>query len=127
MRSGPTACGPAPWPSTRPASARPTRTARNTHRCSASPVLQDFREAQIELETALALDRNNLGAINQLGWASANLGEPEACIAYGEKRLRLSPRDPGGWSSYAQLGNCHLYLNHADLSADYLIKARAAA
>jgi TolB-like protein/class 3 adenylate cyclase/Tfp pilus assembly protein PilF len=86
-----------------------------------------LREAQIEFETALALDRNNLGAVNQLGWASANLGEPEACIAYGEKRLRLSPRDPGLWSSYAQLGNCHLYLNHVDLATDYLIKARAEA
>src|SRR4029077_9910890 len=28
-----------------------------------------LREAQIEFETALALDRNNLGAVNLLGWA----------------------------------------------------------
>ena len=54
-----------------------------------------LREAQIELETALALDRNNLGAVNQLGWTSLHLGEPEACIAYGEKGLRLSPRGRG--------------------------------
>jgi adenylate cyclase len=81
-----------------------------------------LREAQIELETALALDRNNLGAARQLGWASANLGEPEACIAQGEKGLRLSPRDPFLWNSHAQLGNCHLFLNHVDLAADYLIR-----
>jgi adenylate cyclase len=86
-----------------------------------------LREAQIELETALALDRNNLGAVNQLGWTSLHLGEPEACIAYGEEGLRLSPRGPGVWSSYAQLGICHLFLNHVDLATDYLIKARAAA
>ncbi len=86
-----------------------------------------MREGQIEHETALALDRNNLGAVRGLGWALANLGEPEACIAQGEKGLRLSPRDPWVWSSYAQLGNCHLFLNHADLAADYLTKARAAA
>jgi TolB-like protein len=86
-----------------------------------------LREAQIELETALAIDRNNLPAVGQLGWASANLGEPEACIVQGEKGLRLSPRDPWVWSSYAQLGDCHLFLNHAELAADCLTKARGAA
>jgi adenylate cyclase len=86
-----------------------------------------LREMQIEYETALALDRNNLNAVRQLGWAFANLGEPEACIRQAEKALRLSPHDPSLWNSYAQLGLCHLYLNHADLAADYLLKARAAA
>ena len=84
-----------------------------------------LREAQIELETALALDRNNISAVRQLGWASANLGEPEACIAQGEKGLRLNPRDPMIWATYAQLGICHLFLKHVDLATDYLIKARA--
>ena len=31
------------------------------------------------------------------------------------------------WNSYAQLGNCQLLSNHADLATDPLIKARAAA
>jgi hypothetical protein len=57
----------------------------------------------------------------------ANLGEPEACIAQGKKGLRLSPRDPTIWVTYAQLGVCHLFLNHVDLATDHLIKARAAA
>ncbi len=84
-----------------------------------------LREAQIELETALALDRNSLTAVRQLGWALVNLGEPEACTAQGEKGLRLSPRDPTMWVTYAQLGVCRLILNHVDLATDYLIKARA--
>jgi TolB-like protein/class 3 adenylate cyclase/Flp pilus assembly protein TadD len=84
-----------------------------------------LREGQIEFEKALALNRNNLSAVRQLGWAALNLGEPEACIVQGEKTLRLSPRDPSMWVAYAQLGVCHLVLNHADLAADYLIKARA--
>jgi adenylate cyclase len=86
-----------------------------------------LREMQIEYETALASDRNNLNAVRQLGWAFANLGDPEACIAQAEKALRLSPHDPSLWNSYAQLGNCHLFLNHTDLATDYLLKARAAA
>ena len=83
-----------------------------------------LREAQIEFEKALSLDRNNLAALRNLGWSSLNLGEPEACIGQGEKGLRLSPHDPAVWSFLAQLGVCHLVLNHADLAADYLIKAR---
>jgi adenylate cyclase len=86
-----------------------------------------LREAQIEFETALALDRSNINAVRQLGWAAYNLGEPEACIPHGEKGLRLSPRGPGAWNWLALLGNCHLSANHVDLATDYLIKARAAA
>jgi tetratricopeptide (TPR) repeat protein len=86
-----------------------------------------LREMQIELEAALALDRNLLPAVRSLGWLYLHLGEPEVCIAQAEKTLRLSPRDPWVWNSYAQLGICHLLLNHADLATDYLMKARAAA
>jgi TolB-like protein/class 3 adenylate cyclase len=86
-----------------------------------------LREAQTEFETALALDRNNLGAIRQLGWTSLHLAEPDGCIVEAEKGLRLSPRDPGFWAFPAQLGTCHLFLNRPDLATDYLLKARAIA
>ena len=56
-----------------------------------------------------------------------HLGEPEACIPQGEKGLRLSPNDGFKWSFLAQLGICHLFLNHVDSATDYLTKARAAA
>jgi adenylate cyclase len=119
---------PPPWRRSNyrePPAHRPAREKQNRRRRQRQK--NRLREAQIELETALALDRNNLGAVNQLGWTSLHLGEPEACIAYGEEGLRLSPRGPGVWSSYAQLGICDLFLNHVDLATDYLIKARAAA
>jgi adenylate cyclase len=86
-----------------------------------------LREMQAEFETALALDRNNTNALRGLGWALLHLGEPEACIAQGEKGLRLTGPDPSAWAFPAQLGLCHLFLNHVDLATDYLIKARAAA
>jgi TolB-like protein/class 3 adenylate cyclase len=86
-----------------------------------------LREAQIELETALALDRNNLGAVRQLTALYAILGEPEAGISEAEKALRLSPLDSNVWNSQALTGICQAYLNHVDLAIDYLAKARAAA
>ena len=86
-----------------------------------------MREAQAEFETALALDRNNADAVRNLGWASLHLGEPEACLVQAEKGLRVSPRDPAMWAFPAQLGVCHLFLNHADLATDYLMNARTIA
>jgi class 3 adenylate cyclase/TolB-like protein len=86
-----------------------------------------LREAQAEFETAIALDRNNVAAVRNLGWALLHLGEPEACIAQGEQGMRLSPRDPGFWAFPAQLGVCHLFLSHVGLATDYLMKARAIA
>jgi TolB-like protein/class 3 adenylate cyclase/Tfp pilus assembly protein PilF len=86
-----------------------------------------LHEARTEFETALALDRNNLGAVRQLGWTSLHLGEPDGCIVQAEKGLRLSPRDPGMWAFPAQLGLCHLFLDHIDLATDYLTTARAIA
>jgi TolB-like protein/class 3 adenylate cyclase/Flp pilus assembly protein TadD len=82
-------------------------------------------ESRIEHETALALDPNNLRAVQQLGWTLQHLGEPDAAIAQGEKALRLSPRDPGIWSLYGLLGWAHLLSNRVDEAIDYLIKSRA--
>ena len=79
----------------------------------------------MEHETALALDPNNLRAVQQLGWTFLHLGEPDAAIAQGEKALRLSPRDPGTWAIYRQIGWCHMVSNRVDEAIDFLIKSRA--
>jgi len=42
-------------------------------------------ESRMEHETALALDPNNLHAVQQLGWTFLHLGEPDDAIAQGEK------------------------------------------
>jgi len=82
-------------------------------------------ESRMEHETALALDPNNLLAVQQLGWTLLHLGEPDAAIAQGEKALRLSPRDPAIWAIYGLLGWCHLVSNRVDEAIDFLIKSRA--
>jgi adenylate cyclase len=82
-------------------------------------------ESRMEHETALALDPNNLRAIQQLGWTLQHLGEPDAAIAQAEKALRLSPRDPGIWSIYGLIGWAHMLSNRVDEAIDFLIKSRA--
>jgi adenylate cyclase len=83
-------------------------------------------ESQIELETAITLDRNNARAIYQLGHTLKNLGQPEAAIPYFEKAIRLNPRDLNIGSLYYGLGQCHLLLGHVDEAIDFIRKARTA-
>jgi tetratricopeptide (TPR) repeat protein len=48
-------------------------------------------ESRIELEKAITLDRNDAGAILQLGITLLFLAQPEAALAWFEKALRLNP------------------------------------
>jgi adenylate cyclase len=83
-------------------------------------------EAQIELETAIALDRNNPVAFRGLGATLMLLGRPEAAIPYIEKSIRLSPHDPRIVFNFSVLGQCHLLLGHVDHAIELLKKARGA-
>jgi adenylate cyclase len=81
-------------------------------------------EAQIEFETAIALDRNNASAFQQLGIAIMFLGRPEAGIPFMEKALRLDPRNRNINFYFWALGYAHLLLDHKNEAVDLLIKAR---
>jgi adenylate cyclase len=83
-------------------------------------------EAQIELETAIALGPNNTFAFRSLGSALMQMGRPEAAIPYIEKSIRLSPHDPFVAANYSRLGRSHLFLGHVDQAIDLLRKALAA-
>jgi tetratricopeptide (TPR) repeat protein len=83
-------------------------------------------EAQIELERAIALDRNYGHACYQLGLVLVFRGHPEAAIPYVEKAIRLSPHDPNLGVVLAVLGACHLLLGHGNQATDLLRRARAA-
>jgi adenylate cyclase len=82
-------------------------------------------ESRMEQETAIALDPNNLGAIQQLGWTLMHLGEPDAAIVQAGNALRLSPHDQLVWAFYGLLGWCHLVSNRLDEAINFLIKSRA--
>jgi tetratricopeptide (TPR) repeat protein len=85
-----------------------------------------FIDSQIELEKAVALDRNFAGAMLQLGYTLNALGEPEAALPHFEKSLRLSPRDQNVFFFYLGVGQCHLLLSHMDEAIDSLRKGHAA-
>lgn len=83
-------------------------------------------ESRAEYETAIAVDRNNAGAIRNLGFTLTYLGQPAAAIPQIEKGIRLSPYDFNIPVAYFGLGLCHLLLDHVDQGVDFLRKARAA-
>jgi tetratricopeptide (TPR) repeat protein len=81
-------------------------------------------EAQAELETAIALDRNDAWAIRTLGQTLNGSGQPEAAIPYFEKAIRLNPREPYVGNAYALLGASHLFLVHTDQAIAFPRRAR---
>jgi adenylate cyclase len=83
-------------------------------------------EAIAEYETALAFDRNWVGAIAQLGWCKLFTGSLDEAIPLAEQAIRLSPRDPllGLW--YFQIGVVHLLQSRIDEAILSLEKARGA-
>jgi TolB-like protein/DNA-binding winged helix-turn-helix (wHTH) protein/predicted ATPase/class 3 adenylate cyclase len=81
-------------------------------------------ESRIELETAIALDRNDAVALFQLGVTLMYLGRPEVAIPYIEKSIALNPRDPNLGGYCWALGSCHLLLGHVDQAIDLLTTAR---
>jgi adenylate cyclase len=83
-------------------------------------------ESKIELEKAIALDRNNTGAILQLGITLLYSGQPEAALPYFEKSLQLNPRWQNIFFTYRWLGFCHLLQSQTDEAIDFFRRGRAA-
>jgi TolB-like protein/Tfp pilus assembly protein PilF len=84
-----------------------------------------WEEAVPEFETALALDRNLVAALTDLGWCKLSAGSIEEAMSLVEQAIRLSPRDPAiGWR-YFQIGTVHLVQSRTDEAIVWLEKARS--
>jgi adenylate cyclase len=88
--------------------------------------LNRWEEAIPEYETALALNRNLVGALNGLGWCKLYAGSIGEVVLLQEQAIRLSPRDPriGWW--YFLIGTVHLLQSRTDEAIVWLEKARSA-
>jgi adenylate cyclase len=83
-------------------------------------------EAQIEFETTIALDRNEVMAYTNLGQVFLHQGQPDAAIGPIETAIRLSPHDTFLAVQHHNLGACYLLLGQVDKAAALYRKARAA-
>jgi TolB-like protein/Flp pilus assembly protein TadD len=85
-----------------------------------------WEEAIPEYETALALNRNLVGALTGLAWCKLDAGSIEEVIPLVEQAVRLSPRDPNIGLWYDQMGFVHLVKSRTDEAIVWLEKARSA-
>ena len=77
-------------------------------------------------KTAIAFDRNNARAFQQLGVTLICLGQPEDAIMRTERAIRLNPHDPNIASYYWALGSADLVSGRVDDAVSLLSKGRAA-
>ena len=80
-------------------------------------------EAVPEYETALALNRNLVGALSGLGWCKLYAGSLDEVIPLVNQALRLSPRDTAIGSWYYLIGTVHMLQSHIDEAIVWLEKA----
>jgi adenylate cyclase len=86
-----------------------------------------WEEAALEYETAFALNRNMVGALNALGWCRLFTGSIDEVIPLEEEVIRLSPRDPAIHNGYLLIGTGHQLQSRTDEAIIWLEKARSAA
>jgi adenylate cyclase len=88
---------------------------------------QSRHEAAIpEYERAVALDRNLVGAIANLGLCKFHVGAIEEAIPAQEQAIRLSPRDPRLPNWYWRIGMVHLLKARIGDAISWLEQARSA-
>jgi adenylate cyclase len=81
-------------------------------------------EAIPEYETVLALNRNWVGALADIGRCKIFVGPIEEAIPLLEQAIRLSPGDPGIAWWYARIGQAHLLQSRIDEAILWFEKAR---
>ena len=82
-------------------------------------------ESRVELQKAISFDRNNAGALTQLGITFMYLGEPGVGVPFIEQAIRLDPLASSTATSYWALGSCYLLLARTDEAIEVLRKAVA--
>jgi adenylate cyclase len=87
--------------------------------------LQNFENAEIELERAIALDRNFALPYFELGNVETFLGKPDKALPLFEQAVRLSPHDSRLAFFLAAIGWCHLLLGDDKAGIEWGLKARS--
>ncbi|EIM28359.1 adenylate/guanylate cyclase domain-containing protein [Microvirga lotononidis] len=93
---------------------------------AAHTITREFNTALFLLEQALALDPNSAWAWNRSGWLRTFQDDPETGIEHFERAIRLSPRDPTIFNSYAGIGDAHFVAGRYADAVKWLEKARVA-
>jgi tetratricopeptide (TPR) repeat protein len=83
-----------------------------------------WAESQIELERALELDPNTLGAAGQLGITVLAQGKPDAAMPHFERAILAQARHRNLFNLYINLGRCHLFSGRIGEAVELLRRGR---
>jgi tetratricopeptide (TPR) repeat protein len=82
-------------------------------------------EAIPEYEMLIALNRNSVGALANLGQCKINTGSFDDGIALQQQVIRLSPRDPFNGNRYDAIGKAYLLQSRTDEAIVWFEKGRS--
>jgi adenylate cyclase len=85
-----------------------------------------IEEAIREYEAVLAIDRNCVDALINIGWGKLWTGALDEMISCQEQVIRLSPRDPRIGNSYYRIGLVHVLQSRTEEAIHWLEQARNA-
>src|SRR5215469_1814442 len=88
--------------------------------------LDRCEEAIPECETALAINPNSAGALDNLADCKLLIGSLEDAITLAQQAIRLSRRDPRIGYFYIRIGHAHLLQSCPDKAIPWLERARGA-
>jgi tetratricopeptide (TPR) repeat protein len=83
-----------------------------------------WQDAINEFEAALALNRNNTAALQDLGWSKLSIGAVDEVTPLAEKAVRIGPRDPRIGFLYMLIGTVHLLQAQPQEAIVWFEKAR---
>jgi adenylate cyclase len=83
-----------------------------------------YEEAIPEYEVVIALDRNSVLGLANLGQCKLVTGAIDEAIALQQQVIRLNPLDPFNGNRYCTIGQAHLLLSRTDEAIIWLEKGR---
>jgi Tfp pilus assembly protein PilF len=84
---------------------------------------KDYKAAMAQYEAVVAIDPNNVVALNNLAFAAGRVGDPRA-ITYAERAATLAPRNAAVLDTF---GTLLIAKGDADKGLEYLARASALA
>jgi putative PEP-CTERM system TPR-repeat lipoprotein len=101
----------------------PQDTILTLHRAERALIAREYRVAAAHYQNVLAIEPNHVIALNNLAWASGQMGDPKA-IGYAERAVKLAPNNAAVLDT---LGMLLAARGDTDKALIYLQKARALA
>ena len=84
-------------------------------------------EALVEAQTAVRINPQDSIALTVCGHLTSDAGDPIEAIRLLERSVRINPRDPAGYDTYAGLAKCCLYTREYRKGVEWAMRSHGQA